>query len=115
GMIKMQALLDLYGGDSDDQPPLTRQCLILARRRLQKLRKEVASYADDHLENIVSQLGRADALAAEQPAEAQRIWRAVIELYDGKPWAAKVVRRARARLAAAATETKTAASEVQGP
>ncbi|HEX7446909.1 MAG TPA: serine/threonine-protein kinase [Pirellulales bacterium] len=114
GMIKMQALLDFYGGDAEDQAPLTRQCLILARRRLQKLRKEVAGYADDHLENIVAQLSRADALVAEQPAEAQKIWRAVIELYDGKPWAARVVERARGRLAAAA-ETKTAASEVASP
>ncbi len=110
GMIKMQALLDLYGGDSEDQAPLTRQCLILARRRLQKLHKEVASYADDHLENIVTQLSRADAIVAEQPAEAQKIWRAVIELYDGKPWAAKVVERARGRLAAASTPTTTAAT-----
>lgn len=114
GMMKMQALVDLYGGDSEDQAPLTRQCLILARRRLQKLRTEVASYADEHLENIVTQLRRADALAAERPAEAQKVWRAVIELYDGKPWAAEVVARARARMAEAAAESKTAASEASG-
>ncbi|HEX5444299.1 MAG TPA: serine/threonine-protein kinase, partial [Pirellulales bacterium] len=110
GMIKIQALVDLYGGESEDQPPLTRQYLILARRRLQKLHKEVAEYADDHLENIALQLSRADAIVAEQPAEAQKIWRAVIELYDGKPWAAKVVERARGRLAAASTPTTTAAT-----
>lgn len=115
GMIKMQALLDLYGGDPEDQPALTRQCLILARRRLQKLRKEVDSYADEHLANIDSQLSRAEALAIEQPAESQKIWRAVIELYDGKPWAADVVKRARARMAETAAETKTAASEVHCP
>lgn len=114
GMGKLQALVDLYGGDSDDQPPLTRQCLILARRRLQKLHKEVAGYADDHLENIASHLARADSLAAEQPAEARKIWRAVIELYDGKPWADEVVRRARDRLTTRSSDTKTAASEAPG-
>jgi hypothetical protein len=71
----------------------------LARRKLEKLRKDVAAYAQEHRDRIASQLDRADAIAADEPQTAQKIWRAVIELYDGKPWATDFVVQAREKLA----------------
>ncbi|HET6883790.1 MAG TPA: serine/threonine-protein kinase [Pirellulales bacterium] len=98
GMKKMTALVDLYGGAGDEQPTITRQCLELARHKLDKLREDVAAYADDHRDQIAARLDRADAIAADEPQEAQKIWRAVIELYDGKAWAADFVAQAREKL-----------------
>jgi eukaryotic-like serine/threonine-protein kinase len=99
GMKKMTALLDLYGSDVAEQPPVIRQCLELARRKLETLRKDVAEYSKEHRDRIAAQLDRADALASEKPQTAEKIWRAVIELYDGKPWAADLVAQARKKLA----------------
>jgi serine/threonine protein kinase len=98
GMKKMMALVDLYGGDADDQPETTRQCLELAKRKLEKLRKDVAAYSREHRKRISAQLDRADAIAGDDLQTAQKIWRAVIELYDGKIWATDLVDRARAKL-----------------
>jgi hypothetical protein len=70
----------------------------LAKRKLEKLRKDVAEYAQEHRERISAQMDRADALSADDPQTAQKIWRAVIELYDGKSWATDLVDQARAKL-----------------
>jgi eukaryotic-like serine/threonine-protein kinase len=98
GMKKMMALVDLYGGDAENQPAVTRQCLELAERKLEKLQKDVAAYAQDLHERISARLERADAIAGDDPQTAQRMWRAVIELYDGKKWATDLVDQARAKL-----------------
>lgn len=98
GMKKMTALVDLYGADTADEPAVTRQCLELARRKLDKLRKDVAAYAQEHRDRIAEQLDRADALSESDLQTAEKIWHAVIELYDGKPWAADFVAQARKKL-----------------
>jgi hypothetical protein len=96
---KMQALVNLYGQDVDDDSTTTRQCLELARRKLVQLRSEVAQYAPQHLEDIERQLNRADQLADGEPEAARAMWQAVIELYGEKPWASEAVRRAEDSLA----------------
>jgi serine/threonine protein kinase len=108
GMKKMTALVDLYGGAADDD--LTRRCLELARRKLDKLHEDVDAYRDAHRDLIAGRLDRADAIAVDDPPEAQKIWRAVIDLYDGKPWAADFVAQARDKLTqhAVAGERRTA-------
>jgi serine/threonine protein kinase len=98
GMKKMIALVDLYDGDATEQPATTRQCLNLAKRKLEKLRKDVAAYSQEHRDRISAQLDRADTIASDDPKTAQKIWRAVIELYDGKTWATDLVDQARAKL-----------------
>ena len=97
GMKKMMALVDLYG-DAAEQPAVTRQCLELARRKLEGLRKDVAVYNQEHRNGISAQLDRADALVVRDPKTSQKIWRAVIELYDGKSWADDLVAQAREKL-----------------
>ena len=92
------ALVDLYGSDVSEQPAVVRQCLELARRKLATLRKDVAEYSTEHRDRISAQLDRADAIASDEPETAQKIWRAVIELYDGKPWATDLVAQARKKL-----------------
>ena len=98
GMKKMMALVDLYGGDADAQPDVTRKCLELAKRKLEKLRKDVAAYVKEHRERISTRLDRADAIAADDPQTSEKMWRAVIELYAGRAWATDLVDRARAKL-----------------
>lgn len=98
GMKRMTALVDLYGGDTGAQPAVVRQCLELARRKLEALRKDVAAYRQEHRDLISAQLDRADALVHKNPKTSQKIWRAVIELYDGKHWADDLVAQARAKL-----------------
>lgn len=111
GMKKMMALLDLYGGDAALQPDVTRQCLELAKRKLEKLRKDVAKYAQEHREQISAQMDRADALSKDDPQTAQKMWRAVIELYDGKAWATDLVDQARAKLEERTADNRRATHE----
>ena len=40
-------------------------------------------------------LNAADALRQSEPDRAEAMYRAIVELYGNKPWAADVVRRAR--------------------
>jgi hypothetical protein len=113
GMKKMMALVDLYGGDTSDQPGVTRQCLELAKRKLEKLREDVAAYSREYRERISAQLDRADAIAGDDPLAAQKIWRAVIELYDGKTWATDLVDQARAKLEDRTADSRRAESKVK--
>jgi hypothetical protein len=49
---------------------------------------------------LSERLDRADQLAASEPARARAIRKAVVELYQEKPWAAAAVNRARQALSA---------------
>jgi hypothetical protein len=99
GAVKLQALVDLYDHRTDLSGP-TGHCLELARRRLEKLREQLAEAAPDHLALIQGRLDQADALQQDEPQRAREIREAVVELYRGKPWAAEAVRRAEEALAA---------------
>jgi hypothetical protein len=107
GMRRVQALVDLYGNEDGDESSVTRQCLELARRKLKELRDSVKQYADDHLVLIERQLDYADKVESTAPKEAEKIRRAVVELYDGKPWAKAQVERARSASAARRTNPPT--------
>jgi aspartyl/asparaginyl-tRNA synthetase len=71
---------------------------VLAERRLTQLRKEVEEQAKSQLEMLGKRLDEADAMRTDKPEQARAIYRAVIELYSDKPWAAEPVRRARKAL-----------------
>jgi hypothetical protein len=94
GVAKLQAILDLY-----DQPGrnsgTSGECLILVQRRLTQLRDEIKKRSAEQLELIEGRLKSADELRSSDPAKAEAMYRAVIELYAEKPWAAEAVRRAR--------------------
>ena len=94
GVARLQAIVDLYdrpghrGGASE-------QCLILAKRRLATLREEIKKRSDKQLHLLESRLADADALRQDDPKRAEAMYRAAIELYADKPWAAEAVARAR--------------------
>jgi serine/threonine protein kinase len=94
GIIKLQALIDLYQPRNDMSGP-TGQCLELARRRIAQLQEQLNRTSADHLALIMDRLDNADAIAPTEPQRAKAMREAVIELYDGKPWAAEAVKRAR--------------------
>ena len=93
-VTKLQALVDLYNHSEIKE----RLCLELAKRQLTRLRKEVKEIAAKQLDMLENRLDAADALRAQNPERAQAIYRAVVELYADKPWAAEPVRRARKAL-----------------
>jgi serine/threonine-protein kinase len=97
GIVKLQALIDLHQPRAGKSGP-TGQCLELARRRLKQLREQVQQTTADHLSLIRDRLAEADQLDATDPARARKMREAVVELYDGKPWAAEAVHYAREML-----------------
>jgi serine/threonine-protein kinase len=104
---KFRAILDLYGDDAP-QDAGTRQCLELARRRLDRLDKQMEQAAKPQLELIESRLQTAEKLQASDPEAAVRIWQAIVRLYGDKPWANSAVERAkRALKAESATKDST--------
>ncbi len=74
------------------------ECLTLARRRLEQLKQEIEKHSAEQLEIIQKRLDEADRLLPTDPKRAQAMYRAAVELYSDKPWAADTVRRAQAAL-----------------
>jgi len=94
GMAKLEALIYLYGDRTDTSGP-TGQCLELARRRLGRLREQLDRQTPQYLAMLQSQIDRAEQIGRTDPDRARAMYRAVIELYAERPWAAKAVKRAR--------------------
>jgi serine/threonine protein kinase len=94
---KLQAMVALYDrpgggmGTSD-------LCLVLAKRRIEQLRGDAGKQTAEQIALLRSRLDAADALRETQPLRAAAIYRAVVQLYADKPWAAEVVARARKAL-----------------
>ncbi len=122
GMRRLEALLALYGSDAppresaappgetsgaeetaETKPRLldggpSAQCLELARRRLARMREDLRDVIRNQADLVQKRLDQADALQAENPGQADAVRRAVIALYQEKPWAAELVERARRAL-----------------
>lgn len=108
GMAKLKAMITLYDNREDPEEPFdttgpTGKCLELARRRLKQMNRNIQLSTADDLHLIQMQLNHADELEAEDPDRAEAIRRAVLTLYGHKPWAEPAVKRAREKLAEAAT------------
>jgi hypothetical protein len=100
GLAKLQALVDLYPREDLSGP--AGLCLDLARREVQELGQKVKKINEESRKELDGRLELAEELKRKEPAKARAIWRAMIELYQDKPWAAEAVQRARALDAAAA-------------
>jgi hypothetical protein len=98
GMAKLQAIVDLYK-NSDDATGPTAQCLTLVHRRLADLQAQVDKHAAEQLRLLRQRLDAADALRPHDSERARAMYRAAVELYGDKLWAADAVRRAREALA----------------
>lgn len=98
-IVRLDALVTLHG-DHDDLNEPQRQCLALAQRQLARLQRDVQGYVDEHLTMLNSRLTEAESVQADDPERARRIWQALIELYEDKPWATAAVAEAQRHLAA---------------
>ncbi len=65
-IAKLQALVDLYQSSAETAGP-TGDCLTLARRRLQQLKKNVEEIAPEQLDIIEKHLDQADTLLSTDP------------------------------------------------
>ena len=106
GLMKLQALVDLYQDRKDLSGPAG-QCLDLARRQLRDLRKQVDKAASESRAEVEQRLARAEELRPTNLAAARAIWKAVIVLYGDKPWAAEAVAQARKALGAETPKKET--------
>jgi hypothetical protein len=70
----------------------------MAERQLVQLREDVAKLSHRQLAALRDRLAAADALAPNDPQQARDMYRAIIDLYGDRPWAALVVAEARAKL-----------------
>ncbi|MCS7304406.1 MAG: serine/threonine protein kinase [Thermoguttaceae bacterium] len=102
GMVKLQALLDLYENRSERSGPIG-ACLELARRRLQRLQQQQKEQIASVVQVLEERLQRAKQLETSAPETARAIRQAIVELYADKPWAASLVARAKAALAQSAS------------
>lgn len=73
-------------------------CVALAQRQLDGLREDVAQLETREIAAVHERLATAAKLSASQPATAREMYRAVVTLYNGQPWAAEIVSEAHAAL-----------------
>ena len=102
-VAKLQALIDLYDHRTDTSGP-TGKCLELARRRLAQLNEQLEQQVEQQIAMLEDRLEQARQLSRTEPERARSMYRAAIELYQDKPWAAEAVNRAREGLAAIENE-----------
>ncbi len=101
-MRKLEAIVNLYKDQADDSEVIA-QCLPLAQRRLDRLRKQCETLSAAELPELKRLLDRADELSrgsAARKRRADEIRRGLIQAYQDKPWAKEAVQRAQDALAA---------------
>ena len=72
--------------------------LALARQRIAEFRTKQANSARTLLPELSRRLANAAALETSQPEQAEKMYQALILLYDQQPWAEPVVAQAREAL-----------------
>ena len=97
GIRRLQAMLQFYGNTSLSSNS-SHGCLKLAERQLEKLQWDLAEMKKQHLHLIRTELEQTDRLRKTDPYLAEQKYRAAIELYRSKPWAEKMVDRAKRSL-----------------
>jgi eukaryotic-like serine/threonine-protein kinase len=98
GIAKFQAMIDLFDSPNGTSGS-TGRCIELAKRRLSEFRKDYEPQTQAQRTVIAKQLDRADELRKSAPQRAEKVYRAVLELYQNKAWAKSLVERARLALA----------------
>ena len=91
---KLRHLLALYEDPAHGWDRGAALCLRLARRQLDQLEESAKHYVEEHLAVLNERLERADGLSKTDPAAAQAMRQAVVDLYADKPWATPAVQRA---------------------
>lgn len=100
----LESLVALYGADevaagkSAKKSP-TANVVEMARRRIEKLRPEVARQRELQLADINDRLAAAEKLSRSNAGGAAAMYQAIIDLHGDERWAAELVTKARNRLA----------------
>ncbi|HEX4414427.1 MAG TPA: serine/threonine-protein kinase [Lacipirellulaceae bacterium] len=112
GISQLSALVDLYDdgatNDATDLRPTTRKqkldrdmndrtanVVLLAKRRIQGLRADLAKQREEQLTALGERLAAAESLVTTNPERAAAIFRAIVNLHGDDAWADAVVRKAR--------------------
>ena len=100
-LARFQALVDVYGSAKEiGTKPLrqhtNQQCIDLARKQIERLQSANEKTNAEQRKLIQEQLARAARLQKTDSAAAEKIYRGLVELYGNKPWAADLVKQARA-------------------
>ncbi len=95
----LASLIAVYGHEPDDSTAAA--CVELARKQRERLLQILEKHEAEHRRELERRLKAADALYAANRADAQAIWRGVIDLYGNQPWASAAVGQAQDRLAKA--------------
>ncbi|HEX3869264.1 MAG TPA: serine/threonine-protein kinase [Pirellulales bacterium] len=100
---KLRALVDLYGeGSGSALPAAAKECLTLAKLQIEKIDQEGDQHNEADVRLLSDRVARVRRLSESDPAEARRIWQAIVELYADQPWAAPFVGEAKRALGASA-------------
>lgn len=97
-LCKFRAMIDLYG--DKHEPAELVSTVRMARQQVERLEREAKSTSStaEHQALVEDALDRANQLADSDPPAARKLWAGIVELYDGKSWAAEAVKRARKSL-----------------
>lgn len=94
---RMEALVDLFAGvESPDAA--VRRSLDLAKQQIPQLRSLVARQQQEDLALATARLDWADGRRQEDPEAARRVYAGIVTLWQDRPWAQKLVERARKSL-----------------
>ena len=102
-LIRLEALLDLYGSQTDSDENLNR-CLELVKLEIRALHNQLDTYSKSHRQTLEERLRVAQQLAETDPEQARAIWKGIITLYTDKSWAKSIVQQAREALQREAPE-----------
>ena len=89
-LIRLEALLDLYGSQTDSDENLNR-CLELVELEIRALHNQLDTYSKSHRQTLEERLRVAQQLAETDPEQARAIWKGIITLYTDKSWAKAIV------------------------
>jgi hypothetical protein len=73
----------------------TANVVLLAKRRIQSLRTDLAKQHEQQLAALNERLTAAGQLTADNPERAAAIFRAIVSLHADDAWAAQIVQKAR--------------------
>jgi hypothetical protein len=93
----LEGLIRLYGSetpaDGADERVVTG--VQLAQRQLNQWRDDFAALNERRLLDLQERLATADRLGSSDPEAANAIRQAIVDLYEGQPWASEIVAEAR--------------------
>jgi single-stranded DNA-specific DHH superfamily exonuclease len=93
---RLQSLIDLY--HHPEQPQSVSVFLDAATRHLPRIERQIKELAEEKVPLLEKRLQEAIEAVPQNPQKAREICRAIVVLYQDKPWAKDVVLRAQETL-----------------